>query len=573
MEWELDSFFKGSSYESYLSSLKKESLDFLTNYKDRLSSLTLEEFSKAIQRYEEIEEKIAHIQSYSYLKFAKDTTLGSELHKSELQTDEISQNILFFTIEFNTLNADKQEQIISYLPKYSYFLTLLKKRKKHQLSLKEESLLLKLEPLGKESFTRLFDESFSKFKFELSGKNYSLEELLSNFSSDDRKLRKDSSLALSKTLEQNSHLLTFIYNMVRSDLKIKSELRGYKEPEESMHLYNQIEKKSLDSLIKASESSFYLVGNYYERKRQILGYDELFDYDRYAPIAKEIEIPFDEAKRVVVDSFAKFSPKFKEIALKAFSENWIDAYPTKDKIGGAFSLTSTKQTHPHILLNYMNKSRDLFTLAHELGHGVHQYLSYDVGYLNSDTPLVMAETASIFCEMLIFDTLIKKVSKKEKVALLATKLEDIFATLYRQINFTTFERIVHAKDGELSSDEIGEIWLKESVKMFDGKVKLNPYYKSWWSYIPHFFHTPFYCYSYSYAKLLVLSLFKLYKSGKYSDFSDRYIEFLSLGGSKSPKELVAIFGLDIEDVSFWKNGILLIQELLDEFLTLSKEQL
>ena len=308
------------------------------------------------------------------------------------------------------------------------------------------------------------------------------------------------------------------------------------------------------------------MGKFYDKKRQILGYETLYDYDRYAPLKDdEKEFSFEEAKEIVLKAFYEFSCKFGDIAKKAFDENWIDVMPMKNKQSGAFSHSASSDTHPFVLLNFTKKRRDVFTLAHELGHAIHQYLAYGVGFFNSFTPLTTAETASVFCEMLVFDYMRKNGGSDIK-PMLGAKIEDIFATLYRQINFTTFERRIHAKKDEVSVDEINQIWFEESKKMFDGKLTLNDYYKIWWSYIPHFIHSPFYCYSYGYAQLLVLALYGLYKSGKCENFVQIYTEFLSLGGSKEPKDMVSVFGLDIESSEFWEIGINEIKKLIDEFI-------
>jgi oligoendopeptidase F len=354
--------------------------------------------------------------------------------------------------------------------------------------------------------------------------------------------------------------------MIKTDLKNSCELRGYEFGESSRHLSNQIEKPSVDALIKASESSFDLVAKFYNKKREILGFDELYDYDRYAPLGGDEQISYQEAKKIVIDAFNSFSPLFGDLAKRAFNENWCDVYPNENKQAGAFSHSASSDVHPFVLLNFTGRRRDLFTLAHELGHSIHQYLSYSVGYLSSHTPLTTAETASVFCEMLVFEYVKNNLPKEQRTALLASKIEDIFATLYRQINFTTFERRVHEFDGEISSDELNRIWLEESKKMFGDSLILNDYYKIWWSYIPHFIHSPFYCYAYSYAQLLVLALFGLYKSGKCPNFTEIYTKFLSLGGSKSPKELVEMFGFDIDDEEFWSVGIAQVANLVDEFI-------
>lgn len=564
MNWNLKEFFSSENeFNEFIDKIKNEAIIFNKTYKDNLEKLDNSKFLNALQTLEKINENISKALTYRYLAFAKDTTKGKELASSELICNEISQNLLFFEIEFNNLEKTKKDKFINASPKYKYHLELLSKEKAHQLSLLEEKVLLKTSPVGSSAFARLFDETMANLDFEFENEKIKIEKLLSYLSDENREKRKNAALSLSKTLDENSHLLTYIYNMIKTDLNIQKELRNYEFGESYMHLNNQIDKKSVDALIKAVEKRFDLPITYYAKKREILGFEELYDYDRYAPINSDEEITFEESKKIVLKAFNEFSPKFGKIAKKAFDENWIDVYPNKNKTSGAFSHSAVSSVHPFVMLNFTNKKRDLFTLAHELGHAIHQYLAYKVGYFNSSTPLTTAETASVFCEMLVFSYVYEK--SDDKISLLASKLEDIFATLYRQINFTTFERRVHSFEGELDKDEFDKIWLEESTKMFGKSLKLNEYYKSWWSYIPHFIHTPFYCYSYAYAQLLVLALFGLYKSKKCENFVEIYTKFLSLGGSKSPKEMVEMFSLDINAQEFWEIGLKEVESLVNEF--------
>ncbi|WP_096017214.1 M3 family oligoendopeptidase [Campylobacter lanienae] len=567
MIWDLSKFFNSSDeLDKFCLDLQNRANEFKTKFSQNLSNLNANEFQNAMSEYEEILSGIGKIMSYAYLKFAKDTSTGAFLAKYEEICAKIEEIVLFFEIEFNELKSEIQNNFISNTPKFSYYLENLAKNKPHQLSFLEERILLRTANTGVSAFSRLFDESMARARFEFRGQSLKEEEILSKLSSDDREIRKEAAIALSQGLKPMQHLLTYIYNMIKTDLKNSCELRGYEYGESSRHLSNQIEKSSVDALIKASENSFDLVSKFYDKKREILGFDKLYDYDRYAPLGGDEKMEFDEAKSIVIKAFSEFSPLFGDLAKRAFDENWCDVYPDENKQAGAFSHSASSDIHPFVLLNFTGRRRDLFTLAHELGHSIHQYLSYSVGYLSSHTPLTTAETASVFCEMLVFEYIKNSVSKEQRVALLAGKIEDIFATLYRQINFTTFERRIHSYEGEISSDEIDRIWLEESKKMFGESLILNDYYKIWWSYIPHFIHSPFYCYAYSYAQLLVLALFGLYKSGKCENFVEIYTKFLSLGGSKSPKELVGMFGFDIDDEKFWNIGIDQVANLVNEFI-------
>lgn len=321
-------------------------------------------------------------------------------------------------------------------------------------------------------------------------------------------------------------------------------------------------------MINVVVNNFNLVAKYYGIKSKILGIDKLKDYDRYAPVSSHNEIySYEDAKDIVIETFMDFSSVCGGIVDRAFRECWVDSHPKNNKRGGAFSHGSVPSSHPYVLLNYTGRRRDVFTIAHEFGHAIHQELSKSMGYLNIDTPLTTAETASVFGEMLLFDKMKQSATNEELVGLYAGKIEDIFATLFRQVVMTNFERRIHAIDGELDVDTLNSIWFEENKKMFGNSLKLTKKYALWWSYIPHFIHSPFYCYAYSYGQLLSLALFGLYKSG-HDGFVDKYIKFLSYGGSKSPKELVGIFGFDIEDANFWQYGINEVAKILDEFSTI-----
>lgn len=635
MNWNLGELFANEAeFSGAIDSAAAQARDFELKFKDKLHALNAEEFLSALELYESISEQIGKIMSFAHLSFARDTSLGAQQAKTEQACNDISQSLLFFELEFNELDVAKQDELIAGGGRFRYYLSLLKQRKAHQLSLPQESVLLKTSPVSGEAFSRLFDESMARMSFDFRGQKLGEEEILSLLHSPDREVRKDAAASLSAVLEQNSHLLGYIYNMIKTNLKIRCELRGYDKAEAVMHEENQINIASVDALIAETERSFDLVGKFYAKKREILGYDALYDYDRYAPLGgDESEFSFEQAKQIVLAAFEKFSPKFKQIALIAFERNWIDAMPAQNKQSGAFSHSGSRDTHPFVLLNFTRKRRDVFTLAHELGHAIHQYLSYGVGYFNSFTPLTTAETASVFCEMLVFDYMRENFSNlngspnlkstaasdgsqnfkrsvsqelqggeipnehavkhaasqdfasscelaasdtdtpsqtaSDKTALramLAAKIEDIFATLYRQIGFTTFERRVHASADELSVEQVGELWMEESRKMFAGELILQDHYKSWWSYIPHFVHTPFYCYSYAYAQLLVLALYGLYKGGRLENFVQIYTEFLSSGGSDAPQKLVAKFGFDINKSEFWRIGIEQVATLVNEFV-------
>ena len=574
--WNLTALFKNKeSLQNAIQKSIEKAKAFQGSYKDKIASLTPQDFYKSVQEYEKICEELSRIMTYAFLCFASNTKEGAFYAECEMQVNKAQESLLFFELEFNALDSALQESFIQNAKEYHYYLELLSKDSKHQLSLKEETILLKTQPVGVDSFKRLFDEHLSHLRFTITQndtqKEVGEEEVLSLLYDKNREVRKMAQESLSAGLKQNLELLTYIYNVVRKDLRITAELRGYETLEEARHIANQTTQKSVDSMVKTINANVGIVEEYYTLKAKILRLETLYDYDRYAPISSDSDsFSYAESKAMVLKTFEEFSPKFYGIAKRAFEEGWVDSHPRENKRGGAFSHSAVPSAHPYLMLNHTNRRRDVFTMAHELGHTIHQTLSYRVGYLNADTPLTTAETASVFAEMLLFEKMKENLSKEQKIELYAGKLEDVFATLFRQNVFTNFERLVHQKEGELSSEELSNLWQEENQKMFGKSVVLTPNYRLWWSYIPHFIHTPFYCYAYSYGQLLVFALFGVYRRNK-ADFVAKYEEFLSLGGSKSPKELVGIFGLDIESDDFWEIGMNEVRLLLEDLKSVLKE--
>ena len=569
MNWDLSALFDSvTEAEEFLKQAIFRAKDFEKKYKNRLYTLTPAEFIEVLKEYEEIWENIGRALTYIYLQFATDSSKGPFLAKFQELATQAEEHLIWFELEFIHLPIDKQQRFIDNAGVYKYYLIHLQEEAPYKLSEKEEKILMKKDLTSNSAFTRLFDESLSRIKFFFEGKKLSEEEVLSKLYSPDRNERKKAQVSLTLGLKPHQELLAYIYNQIKKDWKIDYlEIRGYDEPESPRHLANRVSKKSVDALVNTVNSNTFIVEDYYNIKKELLGYERLYDYDRYAPIKlsdKTPEISYEEAKELVLKAFKNFSQTFYEIAKKAFEEGWIDVYPKEGKRSGAFSHSATPAAHPYVLLNYTNQRRDVFTLAHELGHAIHQYLAKDVGYLNQDTPLTTAETASIFAEMLLFEEIKKTLSKEELIETYAAKLEDIFATLFRQIVFTNFERRVHSFD-ELKPEEYNKLWMEENQKMFGESVYLTKNYEIWWSYIPHFIHSPFYCYAYSYAQLLVLSLYKLYKEG-FENFEEKYIEFLKQGGSIPPKKQFAtLFNLNIENEDFWEKGINVVKDMLKEF--------
>jgi oligoendopeptidase F len=573
-EWDLSHLFPSveEAEESLKRSARKVEI-FNTRYKGRLGTLEPHQFRRAVEEYEKILESLGRVHTYAFLLFATDSSKGGILNRFEQEITKIETQLLWFELEFIRLPEKRRSKFIEESGKYKYLLLQWVEEAPYRLGEKEEQILTKKELTSFSAFTRLFDEEMGRFRVDWDGKEIGEEELLSHLYSPDRETRKRAQILMTLELEKRLPLLTYLYNRVVEDWKLTNcDIRGFESPEAPRHLSNRVSQKSVDKLVEVVNKNTDIVEEYYNLKRELLGYSHLLDYDRYAPLeSREERVPFEEAKEVVLNTFQNFSPTFHQIAQRAFDDNWIDVYPRSGKRGGAFSCSTTPGVHPYVLLNYTHTRRDIFTLAHELGHAIHQYLSQQAGYLNQNTPLTTAETASIFAEMLLFQQMKKELSREELIPLYASKLEDIFATLFRQIVFTNFERRVFSHIGELTADQLNQIWEEENRKMFGNSVILTSNYRSWWSYIPHFYHTPFYCYAYSYAELLVLTLYQLYREG-YPRFEELYLSLLKEGGSRPPQLQFESFGLNLEDPNFWERGIKFLREMVEEFRELVRKE-
>lgn len=565
--WDLSALFADNEQASqYLATTYKQAKAFQEHYQNTLATLTPKDFYTALLAYEQLIERISRVMTYAFLLFAQDTKKGDIYAQYELKSNEAHSLLVFFELEFCELESKVQQAFIKQAHTHTFYLQTLLQAKPYQLPLSAEQALIATSSVGVNAFSRLFDEHLSALKI---GKNkQSEEEVLAELHSPKRKKRKQAQKAFTKSLEDSSPLLCYILNMVRKDVAITTKLRGYHCKEAPRHLSNHITQKSVDSMIDITTKHYHIVQDYYRIKADLMGI-KLKDYDRYAPLFSHAStMHYNQAIELVTQTYKGFSKEFGTIVEKALQEGWISSHPMPNKRGGAFSHGSVPSAHPYVLLNWTSNRRDAFTIAHEFGHMIHQELSKKVGTLSHDTPLTTAETASIFGEMLLFDHLKSTLSKQELLPIYAGKLEDIFSTLFRQVVMTNFERAIHSKDGELQIADFDRIWQEENAKMFGKSVELTKNYARWWSYIPHFIHSPFYCYAYSYGQLLVLALFGLYKSGKCKDFVATYTEFLSLGGSKAPSELIKAFGFDIESDRFWEIGMQEVRAMLEEFHSL-----
>ena len=492
---------------------------------------------------------------------------------------EVQRKLIFFYVEWVSVPEKRAKKLLNNpkLSGYRHFLEQERQYRDHTLSEPEEKILQEKSNTGQKAFSRLFDEVVNniQFRVRLSGKVERLNQsrTLSLLYDPDRKKRKAAWSGLTRGLKENSHVLTYIFNTLVNDHSINDRLRSYEGPMSARHLSNEISHGAVNTLLESCEQNFGFVRRYYSLKRELLGYRRFYDYDRYAPLGSEREqVPWEKAKEIVLSSFGEFSSKMKKTASLFFEKNWIDAELRDGKRGGAFSHGTVPSVHPYVFTNYTGKPRDVMVLAHELGHGVHQYLSRRQGYLQAHTPLTTAETASVFAEMLVFHRLKEVETEREgRLILVAEKLEDIMATVFRQAVLTRFEQNLHRErreKGELATPRINELWIEANRQMFGDSVTLTENYSYWWLYIPHFIHSPFYCYAYSFGELLTLALYGMFLERGRSFVPD-YMRLLRSGGSASPAQLLSGVGVDINDPDFWQSGLNVIGAMVDEVEELS----
>ncbi len=552
---------------------------FVLAYKGKLSKKAASALAlkRILRQYEAVFVCALKPIEYAQLLFAEDLSKperGAFLQSMRVRYLSIQSETVFFELELLTLPDAVLKKLSRHpqLQEYANYLVKLINSKPHRLSEREERLLDQKSLTGRSAFVRLFDEEISlkKFSLNMRGKVKELSEtqLLDMLYSKVRAERKAAAKSLTAGLKEESRRLTYITNTLAEDKAIDDKLRNFATPAAARHLANEISQDMVDVMSSAVTSHYGIVQDFYRFKAKVLGVGKLFDYDRYAPVSSaSVKMPYAAARKNILDSFRAFSPRYAEIASLFFDKQWIDAEQRKGKRGGGFCSYATPDLHPYVFLNYSGSLREVFTLAHELGHGVHGYLMRDRGILNADTPLTIAETASVFAEMLLFEQLKREAkSPQDLFALITGRIEGIFATVFRQISMYNFEQDLHAERrrcGELSTERINALWCKRQKEMFGSAVEITPEYAYWWSYIPHFLHTPFYVYAYSFGELMTLSLFSQYKR-EGEPFVEKYLALLAAGGSLSPEGLVKPLGISLKGRSFWEGGLALIAELVSE---------
>jgi oligoendopeptidase F len=581
-EWNLADLYPSMESDLYSADLARadaECKTFAAEYRGKLEDIARAQdagtlLAIAVRRYEAIEDLLGRIMSYAGLVYAGDTSDPVRAKFYGDAQDKIttaSTDLLFFQLELNRIDSALLDKAMedSPLAHWRPWLEDVRKEKPYQLEDKLEQLFHEKSVTGHGAWNRLFDETIASLRFNVDGKELSIEPTLTMMQDPNEEVRRNASDAIAATLKANLRTFGLITNVLAKDKEISDRWRGFKDVADSRHLANRVEREVVEALVKAVENAHpRLSHRYYALKAKWFGKEQLNHWDRNAPLPSvPAQIyPWQEARMTVLDAYRGFSPRMAGIARRFFDERWIDAPVRPGKAPGAFAHPTVPSAHPYVLLNYQGKPRDVMTLAHELGHGVHQVLAAPNGALMAPTPLTLAETASVFGEMLTFRALLNKTrDKARRRAMLAAKVEDMLNTVVRQIAFYSFERKLHTRraEGELTPEEISDVWMSVQAASLGPAIRLGPGYETFWAYIPHFVHSPFYVYAYAFGDCLVNSLYGVYQ--KASDgFAERYLEMLSAGGTKHHSELLAPFGLDARDPAFWQIGLGMIEGLITE---------
>ena len=582
--WDLSHLYDGpedARLNADLDEAAERSKTFAETYAGKLDGLDGGVFALAIAEYESIMEILHKAMSYGQLLFSVstgDAEVGRFYQTLQERVTVISSDTLFFMLEINRLDDVELDTKLTdpAAARYQPWLREVRQYRDHQLSDDMEKLLLEKSVTGRAAWVRLFEETFADMRFDVEdvGEGMTQSQVLNLLSDKDGAKRKAAAKAFGKVLGDNVRLLALITNTLAKDKDIEDRWRKYERPVSERNMSNQVEDEVVDALVSSVRDQYQnLSHRYYTLKAKWFGQDVLDYWDRNAPLPDDAASKFkwDEAKDLVLDAYGAFEPSMADVAGRFFTESWIDAEPREGKDSGAFSHPVVPSAHPYILMNFHGKARDVMTLAHELGHGVHQVLAADQGALMADTPLTTAETASVFGEMLTFRKMVdNETDPAKRRILLAGKVEDMLNTVVRQVAFHEFERRVHdeRKSGELSAERLGDIWIDVQAESLGPAIRFDDDYKNYWAYIPHFVHTPFYVYAYAFGDCLVNSLYDVFAQG-HEGFQQKYLDMLAAGGTKRHKELLAPFGLDAGDPEFWKRGLSVISGFIDELEAVS----
>lgn len=575
--WDLSIFYQGPDDPAIAADMERVSqmaAAFAERYRGRVAQLTAAEMVEAMQAMEAIQDLSGRISSYAGLEFSTDTVnpqFGALMQRVQEHGSQIAQQLLFFELEWKAAPQDVIDRVLAdpALGKYRHPLETELRYRPYTLSEPEEKILVEKAVTGRSAWTRFFTQIMGALRFDYEGESLNQSQILRKLYETDRETRRKAADSITAGLRSKAMELTYIFNVLAADKASDDRLRGYPSWITARNLANKASDAMVEALIDAVTANYDIVAQHYDLKRRLLGYETLFDYDRYAPLDlgdAGRHYTWDEARQIVVDAYTAFSPRLGAIAQRFFDERWIHAALLPNKRGGAFASPTVPSAHPFVFINYTGVARDVMTLAHELGHGLHMYLSAEAqGITGLYTPLTTAEMASVFGEMLVFtDLMARETDPAVRLAMLMQKLEDSFATVFRQIAMNRFEDAMHTArrtEGELSNERLSELWLETQRAMFGDSVTLRPDYGLWWSYIPHFLNTPGYVYAYAFGELLVLALFNLYRQ-RGPEFVPQYIDVLAAGDSDYPANILARIGVDLSDPGFWAQGLAALRDLV-----------
>ncbi len=580
-EWDLADLYPGASspeVEADLDRMAREAASFRETYRGKVAGLDGAALAQAVARFEAIDETLSRLASFAGLLHSGDVSspeIGRFYQTVSERVNAISSELIFFTLEINKIEDAELDARLAdpALAHYAPWLRDTRAFRPHELTEDLERLLHEKNVSGRAAWVRLFDETEAALRFTVDGKELTVAETLHLMSEPDAKKRKAAAKALGAVFAKNLRLFAHITNTLAKDKEIEDRWRHYPRPQSARNLANLVEDEVVDALVAAVRAAFpRLAHRYYRMKAKWFGQDALDYWDRNAPLPEGANrvVPWERARDIVLGAYAGFAPEMAEVGRRFFDNAWIDAPARPGKASGAFAHPTVPSAHPYLLLNYQGRVRDVMTLAHELGHGVHQVLAAPRGQLMSQTPLTLAETASVFGEMLTFRALLAaETDLAQRKVMLASKVEDMINTVIRQVAFYNFESQVHEKRraGELTADDICAVWMGVQGESLGPAIRFDDDYRTYWTYIPHFIHAPFYVYAYAFGDCLVNSLYALYAEA-HEGFAAKYLDMLRAGGTLRHKELLAPFGLDASDPAFWSRGLDVIEGLIDELESL-----
>lgn len=585
--WDLNDLYPGMDspeLKKDIAAVSAGALKFETRYKGKLAESSPDEFGNSIEEFEKLNETLGRLDAYSYMLHStnmNDPKISTFYQNIQEKSNDVSNKMLFFELELNAMSEEQvQEKMASPKAKnYEPWIKNVRAARDHMLSEDLEKMLHEKSVVGAAAWNRLFDETMASLRFNIGGKMVTEPEAMDIISSSpDAKTRHEAGAEVDRVMKKNMPIFSLITNTLAKDKQIEDEWRGYKRPVSARNIENQVEDEVVDALVDTVVANHQDVSHrFYKMKADWLGVDKLEYWDRNAPIPglPEKKYSWEEAKNIVLSAYNEFSPEMAKIGKKFFDNNWIDVAPKEGKEGGAYAHPTVPSAHPYLMLNFMGKANDVMTLAHELGHGVHQYLANSQGMLKSNTPITLAETASIFGEMVTFQYMLKhEKDPKQRFAMLAEKTGSMLNSTVRQIAFHRFETKVHSErreQGEVAPERLDKIWTEVQSDALGPAVKNDERSSSSWATIPHLIHTPFYVYGYAFGDCLVNSLYSVHQEGKVEDFPKKYLEMLSKGGSERHQQMLKPFGLDASKPDFWQKGLNVVKGFVDQLEVLTDE--